>query len=485
MDVRSVAAQTVKGSFFSIGSSAITIVSGFVRSVILARLLMPEDFGVVALAMFFLSITNQIRDFGFTEAFIHRDTRIQDASSTYVVLRVSMAVLALLLTLLLAPLLRHFYPSQPQLVGVLIVLSCVQVVRAVNSMPYVLLRKELEFKYLAFLDVASSLAMTTVAPAMALAGFGFWSLVGEQTVPVLVRTVGLWCIRRPWRFSLRFDKEIARWYFHFGSFVFLSSTFTFLLDQFDDFWTGTALGARALGFYSRAYEFARYPRRVIESPITQVFFPAYAKLQHDRLRLSKAYYRAGGLLVRMGFLFSLVFVLVVPEFIRIFIGVKWLPMLFTFRLMIVYALLDPLVVTSSHLITAVGQPKILTRINALQLLIFVPVVIVLAHYFGINGVAVAADLMLVTGLALVLVQVREFVDFSLWKLFRYPTVALLSAGGIAILIKQYLPVENDLVSFLLKGGVAAVVYGGLLLLLERHEYMKNLRAIREIIRSGK
>ena len=319
---------------------------------------------------------------------------------------------------------------------------------------------------------------------MAWAGFGFWSLVGEQIVPVLVRTAGLWGIKRPWRFPLRFNKEIARWYFRFGSFVFLSSTFTFLLDQFDDFWTGTALGAGALGFYSRAYEFARYPRRVIESPITRVFFPAYAKLQHDRVRLSKAYYRAGGLIVRMGFLFSLVFVLVVPEFIRVFIGVKWLPMVFTFRLMIFYALLDPLVVTSSHLIIAVGQPKILTRIKAVQLLVFVPAVLVLAHYFGINGVAVAADLMLVTGLVLVLVQVRRFVDFSMWKLLCYPAAGLLSAGGAAILVSQYLPAGSDIVSLLLKGGVAAIVYGGLLLLLERNEYIKNLRAIREIIRSG-
>jgi O-antigen/teichoic acid export membrane protein len=202
------------------------------------------------------------------------------------------------------------------------------------------------------------------------------------------------------------------------------------------------------------------------------------------VRLSKAYYRAGGLILRMGFLFSLVFVLVVPEFIRVFIGVKWLPMVLTFRLMIFYALLDPLVVTSSHLIIAVGQPKILTRIKAVQLLVFVPAVVVLAHYFGINGVAVAADLMLVTGLVLVLVQVRRFVDFSMWKLLCYPAAGLLSAAGAAILVSHYLPVESDIVSLLLKGGVAAIVYGGLLLLLERNEYIKILRAIRESIRSG-
>ena len=157
-------------------------------------------------------------------------------------------------------------------------------------------------------------------------------------------------------------------------------------------------------------------------------------------------------------------------------------MVLTFRLMIFYALLDPLIVTSGDLIMAVGQPRILTRIRAFQLLIFVPAVIILARYFGINGVAVAADLMLVTGVVLILAQVRKYVDFSLWKMLRYPTLGLLLGGGIAFFVGQRLPVESDFLSLLLKGGVAAVIYGGLLLLLERNEYMKTLRTVYNLVR---
>lgn len=483
MSADSIAGQAFKGSFFSIGSAAITIVSGFVRSIVLARLLLPEHFGTVALALFFVSLTDSIRNFGFHEALIHRDTDIPKAASTYFVLKVSLTAIIVLLMLALTPLLRTFYPAQPQMISAMIALSFVEIVRAVNSTPDILLRKNLDFKYLALLDVSSSLAMTIVAPAMAWAGFGFWSLVGELAVPVLIRTVGLWVVRRPWRLSLRFDKEIARWYFRFGSFLFLSSSFGFLLDQFDDFWTGTALGATPLGFYSRAYEFARYPRRVIGTPITRVFFPTYAKLQHDRLQLSKAYYRASGLIVRVGFLFSLVFALVIPEFIRIFIGAKWLPMALTFRLMLLYTLLDPLLNTSVHLITAVGQPRILTRVRALQLVFFVPAVIILAYYFGIEGVAVAADLMLAVGLVLMMAKVREFVDFSPWKMFRYPALGLALGAGAALLAHRLLLLENDLLSLLLKGGVASVVYIGFMFVLERNEYVKNLQTIHRLFKS--
>jgi O-antigen/teichoic acid export membrane protein len=479
----SVAAQTFRGSVFSIGSSVITIISGFVRSVILARLLLPGHFGVVSLALFYCSIVGQVSNFGFTKALIHRDTDVAEAASTHFVLRVSLAVLVVLLTLLFTPLLGDLYPAQPEMIQALIALSFVEIVKAVNATPDALLRKGLDFKYLAVLDVASSLAMTIVAPAMALAGMGFWSLVGEQAVPVVVRAVGMWVIRRPWRFSLKFSRPIARWYFGFGTFVFLSLNLTFLLDQFDDFWVGTALGATALGFYSRAYEFARYPRRIIGTPITRVFFPTYAKLQHNRLQLSKAFYRASGLIVRMGFLFSLAFVLVVPEFIRIFIGAKWLTMVPAFRLMLLYTLLDPLVVTSGHLVTAVGQPQVLTRVQVIQFLVFGPAVAILAHYFGIDGVAVAADLMLVTGLVLILRQVRKFVDFSLWKMFRYPSLGLILGGGVALLLSRWLAVESDFLSLLLKGGVASVVYTGVLVLFERNEYRKYVEIFQRLIRS--
>src|SRR5690606_28345597 len=107
---------------------------------------------------------------------------------------------------------------------------------------------------------------------------------------------------------------------------------------FDDWWVGTFLGSNPLGFYSRAYEFARYPRRAIANPVLSVFFPAFAQLQDDRERLSRAFFRPTSLMVRAGGLLSLIFVSVAPEFIRIFLGEKWIPMQLAFQLMIVYTL---------------------------------------------------------------------------------------------------------------------------------------------------
>jgi PST family polysaccharide transporter len=389
-----------------------------------------------------------------------------------------MSLLMMLLTIITAPLLLRFYPAQPQMVRALLAFSILEILKAVNSTQNFTLRKAMEFKYLAILDVASSLAMTVLAPVMALLGFGFWSLVGEQVIAEIVRAVGLWGLRRPWRLSFVFDRKIARWYFRFGSFVFLSSGLTSLLDQFDDFWAGTALGATSLGLYSRAYEFARYPRRAIANPVTRVFFPAYAKLQNDRPRLSKAFYRSGSLMIRMGFLLSLIFVLVAPEFTRIFIGSKWLPMVPAFRLMILYTFLDPLILTSGHLLTAVGRPQILTKVKGIQLSFFVPAVIILAQIFGIEGIALAVDLMTIIGLGLIFARIQQFVDISLWKMFGYPIISLLLAGGAVILFIELVPsIMSDWEALLAKGGIAMITYSMLMLLFEFSEYSKELRAV--------
>ena len=254
------------------------------------------------------------------------------------------------------------------------------------------------------------------------------------------------------------------------------------MDRFDDFWTGTALGSSPLGYYSKAYEFARYPRRVAADPVATVFFPAFAKLQYDRRRLSKAYFRVSSLVVRGGFLLAGILVVVAPEFIHIFLGDKWLPMTFAFQLMLIYTLFDPLLLLSSSLTTAMGEPQALTKVKVIQMVFFVPAVIGLAHFFGIEGVAVAADLMLVLGVVMILPQVRRYVDFSLRRMLGYPLLGLALALPAALFVQVRLPLDGAPILLFCKAFVVTVVYGGVLLLFEREQTVKALRLVFDLLR---
>jgi PST family polysaccharide transporter/lipopolysaccharide exporter len=476
-DKRSIAKKSVKGSAFSIGSSLVTLVLGFTRSVLLARLLRPEDFGVFALAVFFMGMAAKITPTGINAALIHRDSPTSEVVSAHFILRIVAALLLFIIAVAIYPVLSKFYPDQPLVPLIMVILAALRVGTAINSTPQVLLSKQLEFKRIATLDVVSSLVALVVAGSMAWTGAGVWSLVGEVASGVVVRFMGLWVYRSPWTISLKTRWEIIRWYLRFAWFAVLSSNLSFLLDRFDDFWTGTTLGSEALGFYSKAYEFARYPRRVIANPVAGVFFSTFAKLQDDRERLSKAFFRVCSLIARAGFLFAGAFAMVTPEFIRIFLGDQWLPVAFTFQLMLVYTLLDPLLVLANKLTTAMGAPQALTKIRFIQMIVFVPAVVSLAYFFDIEGVAVAADLMLLLGLTMTFSHIKRYVDFSPIRMLGYPLLALMFALAVTLIVERQISLQNAILTLMSKLTIMGLVYSIVLVAFERKQLLNTIKSV--------
>lgn len=477
LSTRLVAQRTLSSSAFQIGAQAITIVTGLTRSVILARLLLPQDFGLVALAIIFSNLVWNTTSLGIDSRLLQKRGSSEGGLSTHLALRIALSVLAFLILLALTPLFRRVYPDQPELSSVVMAYAALNILRAFNLTPFVLLKRRLAFRRVALIGVVSSLAMLVVAPLLARAGWGFWSLVvGESITGTVVSTMGLWLFHRPMRFSLRLDRDIARDLIGFGKHVMLTNQLRFVLDRFDDFWAGTALGQGALGYYSKAYEFATYPRRIISRPLQEVFFSAYSRLQDDRLDLSKVFFWTNSYVVRMGFLVSPVLVLIAPEFILYLLGEKWLPMVSTFQLMVVYCLFDPLLVTASSLLTACGVPQRMTGVRIAQLVFFVPAVIIGAALWQINGIAIAADGMLLVGLVGVFGAIRVFVDISLRKLFVAPALGLATGAAVTLLASYLVQDRGSLLWALVKGLAYAIPYLAILLLLEWKNYRTAFRS---------
>ena len=434
MASQSVLSKSARGSAYNIAVSAITTILGFVRSVLLMRLLAPGQFGLVALALFFRNILTPFSTFGIDYALIQSPHPSREAFSTHYVLRLGLAILILAVGLLASPFLRLVYAEQVAVVDVLLVLLVVNVLVASFSTPGAILRREMRFGAMALLNLVASLAMTITAPLLAYMGAGVWSLVAEQAVGPVVRWIGLWIFLHPWRPSLRLDWDEAKSLMRFGQHVLSANALGILLDRFDDFWIGTVLGSTSLGYYSRAYEVAQYPERVLATPITNVFYPVYATLQEDREELSRAFFRSSSFLVRVGLLVATVLVVTAPEVTVILFGETWLPMVPIFRLMLVYIMLDPLYVNLSYLIVGVGRPDLLSRVRLIQVLVFIVTVVVLARFWGVNGVALAADIVMLTGTVALVMYSYRFVRFSLLRMFAWPAVATAASAVAGLLL---------------------------------------------------
>jgi O-antigen/teichoic acid export membrane protein len=276
---------------------------------------------------------------------------------------------------------------------------------------------------------------------------------------------------------------VVHYFLRFGSRIFVADSLLRALDRVDDLWTGLFLGETALGYYSKAYTFATYPRVILAAPINAVASGTYAELKRDRRRLSQAFFRTNALLVRSGFFLGGILALVAPEFIRLLLGPRWLPMLDAFRLMLVYTLLDPMKITVASAITVSGAPEKVVRARFVQLLVLFAGLVTLGPRFGIVGVAVAVDAMLLTGILLLLREARSFVDLSIFRLFAVPGLALL-VGLLITWLTLNLPglTQSDWISAAAKLAVFSLIYAGILFTLERENITMLLKILRRLHR---
>lgn len=463
--------QAITGSVFNVFASIATIVIGFSRSVLLARLLLPEEIGIFSLALFFIHLFGKMQISGFTIAFVQKKEYTQKDIGTHFWLRVCSFIVMCTVVLLATPFLHFFYPEQELLIAVLWGLVCIEMIHGINATPLALLSKKLDFRRIAILKVFGSIIALFVAGSLAFSGAGVWSLVGQEASIAVVNFVGLWLVSRPWQPTFNFSSDSAKDYLRFFRFTFWTANIDLLLDKFDDFWIGTVSNSQSLGYYSKAYEMAQYPRAGLAAPLINVFYPTFALLQDDRQQLSQAYFRVMSLLVRIGFWFTGVFILVAPQFVLLILGEKWLPMTTTLQFMIIYVMLDPLHLLSGRLITAVGNPKSLTQTKIVQLIFFIPAVILLERLAGINGVAMAANLMMIIGFIFLLTKLHHYVDFSLRRLMLHPFIALNISFIVTWFIVSNSHIELQFGILLIKICVLSAIYAGWLLLFERRQIM--------------
>ena len=424
----SLAQRSITSISWNMVANVAKVVILFARTVILARLLPIETFGVYALAGSVVGLSIPLATFGLGGAFLHRTPETEDESHAAGVHLTLKGVFTLLWAVLVTAGALIFTDGAER--TAIISLTLIFSVMEMAQTPRLILTRRVIHRRLALLDMLNAVFTTIIAIGLAWQGVTLWALLATDFVTMCL-TIGLLYLWRPvWKPRFVWKAETVRYYLSFGSRNFLGNILLQALNRIDDLWAGLFLGRTPLGFYSRAYTFATYPRRILATPVNQVVTGTYAELKNDRVRLSKAFFRINALLIRSGFFLAGLLSLIAPEFIHLFLGDKWLPMLIPFRLMLIFTLLDPIKISVASMFLAVGKPEQIVRVRLIQLVVMVIGLFTLGRWFGIVGVAVAVDVMLAAGIGLMLWLVRVYVDYSVIKLFAAPGIAL--AVGLAL-----------------------------------------------------
>ncbi|RLC81224.1 MAG: hypothetical protein DRJ03_08270 [Chloroflexi bacterium] len=440
----------------------------FTRSILLARILPVEIFGTYSFAGSIVGISALIVSFGMDWALVHRAPETEDedlAAATHFTL---VLLFTLVWTFLYIAGAFIFASGQRRVALLLITLTTAGT--QLLKTPQVILIRRVVHRRLALLQLVNAILPTLIAVGLAWRGATLWALLSINLTTLIVDTIVLYVWKPVWKPHLLWSPARIRYLLGFGSRNILATLLLRVLNEVDDLWTGQFLGEGALGFYSRAYAFACYPSRILAAPVNAVATGSYAELKGQRVRLSKAFFRVNALLVRSGFLFAGLFILAAPEYIRLVLGPKWLPMLGIFRLMLAFTLLDPIKATVGNLFIAVGRPEVVVRARFVQLIILVLGLLVFGTLWGLTGVALAVDAMAVIGMAVLFKQARVHVDFSLGRLFGAPSLALalgmLLTYGVATLPGIF---SSDWQTAIVKTALFFLTYSGTLLISERDQ----------------
>jgi len=476
----SLAERSVTSAAWNIVVSMARVVVLIVRSIILARFLPVEVFGIYAFAMSIVTLSSALPVFGMWGAFMHRAPETQDEEELAAVHFTLKGLFTLGWVAVLLGIAQILTKGETRVA--LTLLTLVYGGTHLAQTPRLILTRRVVHRRMALLQLVDAILSSILAIALAWQGVTLWALLATDIVTLAVTIFGLYVWRPVWSPRLAWSAPIVRYLLSFGGRTFVADVLARALDRVDDLWTGLALGETALGFYSRAYTFAIYPRFILAMPINNVAGGTYAELKGDRLRLSKAFFRTNAFLVRTGFFLGGLLALLAPEFIHLALGDKWLPMLTAFRLMLVYTLFDPIKLTVADVLTASGSPGKVVRARAIQLVVLALGLVSLGPWLGIAGVAIAVDAMLVVGIAILLWQARYYVDYSLKRLLFVPFTALLVGIGLASASTAIPGLQG---SYWISGATKAVAFAStylaIILLAERREIPRYLGLLRQLV----
>lgn len=354
--------------------------------IVLARLLSPEDFGVVAIAMVVLEMIKLFGEMGIASKLIQQPDEIEKYASAAFWLNILIATCLSILTVIVAPFAASFYANE--LVSpILMLLGLGFLLNSFGSVHSALLIRELDFKRRTLIDIVIGLLTKTVTIGMAIMGFGVWSLVVPQILSSPVQAFALWRIC-PWRPKFEFNFSCGKEIYHFGKYMLGAGMMRYLSLNADYMIIGKLLGVFELGVYRFAYMVAHFPVDHVVRVVGRVSFPAFSKLQNDLNRFREAFLRMTRLLSLISFPLFLGMVPIAQEFVPLVFGEKWNGAIIPLQIIICFALIRSFVSPCGQIVVALGRPRIEFIFNLVQAPLLITGVLIGAKY-GIIGVAIA------------------------------------------------------------------------------------------------
>jgi len=372
--------QVVKGVFWSVLENLGGLIFKFILGIMLARILMPEDFGIFGIVMVFMDISNELVQGGFGQAYIQKkNTTKEDAATVfYFNLLVSAIIYAVLW--ISSPLIASFY-KQPELINIIRVMAIVVIIDALRVIKLASLMKEINFKKKTVVMLISILIAGIISIVMAMKGFGIWALICNTLLSRLFNTIGLWI--KSERIPLKnFSYSSLKTMFSFGSWLLISSLISKLFQNINTLFIGRYFSPAILGFYTRSNQYKNMAVGQIFTAINTVTFPVFSLMQDNKEQLRSAMKKFSQQVLLIILPLILTLLVIAKPFIILLLTEKWSPMIPYLQLFCIIGAIFPINAINNQILVAQGYSKLRFKITMIKVVLRVLNLVAL-YQFGV------------------------------------------------------------------------------------------------------
>lgn len=407
--------KVATGVAWSFSEKFLSMVIQMAVSIIVARQLMPEDFGVMAILTFFTSVALAIVDSGFSQTLIRKTSPTDEEYRSVLSFNILISLLLYALFVAISPAIARFYDHEV-IARIAPVLFLVLPINSLCVVQTVMFTREFRFALLSKIVFSASLISGVVAVVMALLGCGIWSLVAQRLLMMGIKAVAFWWIRR-WRTSakggIKYLKDMAPFSFRLLATDLINAIYNNVAQLF----IGKMYSTSQLGFYSQAQKLKDLPVTSAVQAVQGVTYPALSKLGEDKTMFSDGFLRILRLLSLVVFPLMFGFVAIAPEMFMLLLGEKWMATVPYFEILALSGLFYPLSAVAYNILKVKSDGRVILRLEIVKRIVMT-LILAMTIPQGIESVAWGMTAMAAVDFVVNLAAAMRYINIGVGAVIR-------------------------------------------------------------------
>lgn len=477
-------ASAAKNSIWKLMESFLSKGISMLVSIVLARILLPDDYGIIAFTSVFINLSDTLIQAGFATALIRKEKVDDRDYSTVLGISIIIAFFLYVIIFLSAPIISIFY-KEPLLVNVLRVIALSLFFQAFASVRTAIVSREMKFRVLFVCSVISNIFSGIVGITFAYLGFGVWALVFQQLVQQLILTVAL-LIAVKMKVKFMIYKESVKELVPFSVKVLASSLLSFFSGSICNLVVGKTHSMTDLGYYEKGALFPQNISLYTFSAVSNVFLPVFSSVKNDHDRLNNVFQRVLNVSAYIILPMMVGLCMVAEPLISVVLTDKWLPATWILRWSCLYYVMTPMLLAHVQLHFAIGKSDTRIRVELYKLLLTVLALVVLFFSkLSINYVAAVMALIQVSTVVLITIESKKAIQFEILLMVRNLSKTIIATliMAVAVFFVGRIEMANFLI-LILEISIGGVTYLAASVVLKASAFSEIIGLIKSIRERG-